>query len=129
VDEGRQTVMHPVSACWAQVGDSVWYTYSDLAGRLLAVTWQIHVSPLRLSHVSDSVRRALSQRYGEGRRCEPASFGRYILDYHRWTSEGLSIQMLSNSFELPGTYPVVAIQVQRIAPVCGQWLDQPYPSH
>jgi hypothetical protein len=95
VDEGRQTVMRPVSACWAQIGDSLWYTYSDAAGHLLSVTWQIHVPSARLTQVSDSLRKALSQRYGEGQRCDPATFGgRYVLDLHLWTSEGLSIQML-----------------------------------
>ena len=125
-DNARREVIGPLGACQTKLGDTTFYTYSELGGRLRVVGQRYHVSSADLLRRADSVMATLSRVYGPGETCPSEVLGGpYIARYHRWPGPEYDIQLHANSMELPGWGPSITIEAQNIAPVCGQWAGEP----
>ena len=125
-DNVKREVIGPLGACQTKLGDTTFYTYADLGGRLLVVGQRYHVSAADLLRRADSAMAELSRVYGPGETCPSELLGGpYIARYHRWAAPAYDIQLHANSMELPGWGPSITIEAQDIAPVCGQWAGEP----
>jgi hypothetical protein len=125
-DEAKREVIGPLGACQTQLGDTTFYTYSDLSGRLRVVGQHYHVDSVDLHKLADSAIAEISRMYGPGEPCPSEVLGGpYIARYHRWAGPAYEVQLHANSIQVPGWGPFIMIEAQDIAPICGQLAGEP----